>query len=158
MNKHLIGLVILGVVSSMLIAGCTASATPSNQPTNAIIKSTAANTYAISTAKEIAGANTSQGIHMIVVAQQGQTFTIWLRSNPSTGYRWQANYDPSYVTLVNQTFQSDPHPPGKVGVGGFDIWTFMALKAGTTTIRFDKISPAQQVCNSITGTVIIISC
>jgi predicted secreted protein len=157
MNKHLIGLVILGVVGSTLIAGCTASATLSNQPANAIIKSTAANTYAMNNAKEIAGANTWQGIHLIVVAQ-GQTFTILLRSNPSTGYRWQANYDPSCVTLVNQTFQSDPHPPGKVGVGGFDVYTFMALKAGTTTIRFDNISPARQVCNSITGTIVIISC
>ncbi len=157
MNKHLIGLVILGVVGSMLIAGCTASAAPSNQLASANIKSTAANTYAMSTAKEIAGANTWQGIHMIV-AGQGQTFTLWLRSNPSTGYRWQANYDPSCVTLVNQTFQSDPHPPGKVGVGGYDFYTFMALKAGTSTIRFDNISPARQVCNSVNCTIVIIGC
>jgi predicted secreted protein len=155
MNKHLIGLVILGMVGSMLIVGCTVSAAPSNQPAGANIKSTEANTYAMSTAKEITGANTWKEIRMVVVGQ-GQTFPVWLRSNPSTGYRWQANYDPGYVTLVNQTFLSDPHSPGKVGVGGYDVFTFMALKAGTSTIRFDNRSPAQQVCNSINCTVFII--
>jgi len=157
MNKHLIGLIILGVVGVMFIAGCTASAAPTNQVKSANTESTAANAYVISTTKEIVGANSWQGIHMIVVGQ-GQTFALWLRSNPSTGYRWQANYDPSSVTLVNQTFQSDPHPPGKVGVGGYDFYTFMALKAGTTTIRFDNISPVKQVCNSINCTIVIIGC
>ena len=157
MNKHLIGLVILGLVGSMLIAGCTASAAPSNQPASANIKSTVAGTYAMSTAKEIKSAITCKEIRMVVVGQ-GQTFPVWLRSNPSTGYRWQANYDPSYVTLVNQTFLSYPHPPGKVGVGGYDFFTFTALKAGTSTIRFDNVSPAQQVNNSVNCTVVIIGC
>jgi predicted secreted protein len=84
-----------------------------------------------------------------------QNFTIRLRSNPSTGHRWQENYDSTYVSLANKAFQSDSNPSGKVGVGGYDVYTFKALKSGTTVIRFDSISPAQQVVNCTAYTIVI---
>ncbi len=153
MNKYLIGLVILGLVGSTFIAGCTASATPSSQAVNAAAKSASATTNTTRTANAMTNANAMQETQLVVA--QGQLFTIGLRSNPSTGYQWQVHYDSNYVTLISQTFISDPHPPGKVGVGGCDLCIFTALKAGTTVIRFDKISPAQQVVNTTTYTIVI---
>jgi inhibitor of cysteine peptidase len=153
MNKYLIGLVSLWLVGSTFIAGYTASATPSSQTVNAANKSASATTNAVKKADEMTSANAKQETQIVVA--QGQVFTTWLRSNPSTGYRWQVNYDPNYVTLISQTFISDPHPPGKVGVGGYDLYIFTALKAGTTAIRFDNVSPAQQVVNTTLYTIII---
>jgi len=155
MNKYLIGLIILGLVSPTFISGYTVSATPSSQTVSVAAKDVLATADATRTANAMTSVNAKQE-HQIVVLQ-GQVFAAWLRSNPSTGYRWQANYDSSYVTLVNQTFISDPHPPGKVGVGGYDLFIFTALKAGTTAIRFDNISPAQQVVNTTTCTITIIT-
>jgi inhibitor of cysteine peptidase len=146
MNKYVIGLVILGLVGSLVVVGCT-SATPSSQTVNAAAKSASATSSATRTA------NAVQDTQLTVA--QGQLFTTWLRSNPSTGYQWQVHYDSNYITLISRTFISDPHPAGKVGVGGYDLCFFTALKAGTTAIRFDNISPAQQVVNSTTYTVII---
>jgi inhibitor of cysteine peptidase len=152
MNKYLIGLVILGLVGSIFVVGCT-SATPSSQTVNAAAKSASATTTATRTANAMTNANAMQETQLTVT--QGQPFTLWLRSNPSTGYQWQVHYDSNYVTLISQTFISDPHPPGKVGVGGYDLCIFTTLKEGTTAIRFDNISPAQQVVNTTTCTVVI---
>ncbi len=154
MNKYLIGLVILGLVGPIFVAGYTVSATPSSQTVNAAAESASATTDATITANAMTSANAIQETQLTVV--QGQLFTTWLRSNPSTGHQWQVHYDSNYVTLISQTFISDPHPPGQVGVGGYDLCIFTALKAGTTAIRFDKISPAQQVVNTTTYTVIIV--
>jgi inhibitor of cysteine peptidase len=152
MNKYLIGLVIFGLVGSIFVVGCT-SATPPSQTVNAAAKSDSATTTATRTASAMTNANAMQETQLTVA--QGQPFTIWLRSNPSTGYQWQVHYDSNYVTLISQTFISDPHHPGKVGVGGYDLCIFTALKEGTTAIRFDNISPAQQVVNTTSCTVII---
>ena len=136
MGKNLIALIILVLMGSLFIAGCTTSTTTENKTANATTTATA------TTGSQIGVA-------------QGQDFTIRLRSNPGTGYRWQESYDSTYVSLVNKTFVSDPHPSGMVGVGGYDVYPFKALKTGTTAIRFDNISPAQQVVNSTTYTIII---
>jgi inhibitor of cysteine peptidase len=152
MNKYLIGLVILGLVGSIFVVGCT-SATPSSQTVNAAAKSASATTTATRTVNAMTNANATQKTQLTVA--QDQLFAIGLRSNPSTGYQWQVHYDSNYVTLIKQTFISDPHPPGKVGVGGYDLCIFTALKEGTTAIRFDNISPARQVVNTTTYTVVI---
>jgi len=152
MNKYVIGLVVIGLVGSIFIVGCT-SATPSSQTVNAAAKSASVTTTATRPASAMTSANAMQDPQLTVAP--GQLFITWLYSNPSTGYQWQVHYDANYVTLLSQTFVSDPHPPGKVGVGGHDLCIFTALQAGTTAIRFDYISPTQQVVNTTTYTVII---
>ncbi len=153
MNKYVTGLVILVLMSSIFVVGC-AYATPSSQTVNPAAKSASPTTTATRTANTMTSANAGQETQLTVV--QGQLFTTWLRSNPSTGYQWQVHYNSTYVALISQAFISDPHPPGQSGVGGYDLCIFTALKAGTTTISFDKISPAQQVVNTTTFTVIIV--
>jgi predicted secreted protein len=148
MSKKLIVVIILVLMGSLVIAGCTTSTTTENKTANA---TTAAN--ATKTANVTMGATTTTGNKIGIAANQN--FTVRLRSNPSTGYRWQENYDHTYVSLVNKTFVSDPHPLGMVGVGGYDVYTFKALKIGTTVIRFDDFCPAHTLVNSTTYTIVI---
>jgi uncharacterized protein YggE len=74
-------------------------------------------------------------------ASAGQTFTVTLDSNPSTGYQWEASSiaNNELVRFVRSEFiQSDSD---LVGVGGKQTLTFEALKAGKTTIVLDYARP-----------------
>jgi inhibitor of cysteine peptidase len=148
MSKKLIILIILVLMGSLVIAGCTTSTTTENKTATATATANATKTANVTT-----GATAATGNKIAVAANQN--FTIRLRSNPSTGYRWQESYDHTYVSLVNKTFVSDPHPSGAVGVGGYDVYTFKAVKVGTTTIRFDYYCPAHTLVNSTTYTIVI---
>lgn len=76
----------------------------------------------------------------------GKEFTIELESNITTGYGWQLQkpVDGSLVKAVGNEYQSTPQPPGEepmAGVGGKEVWTFKALRAGKTTIDFKYVRP-----------------
>jgi sulfatase modifying factor 1 len=72
----------------------------------------------------------------------GEEFTVELASNPSTGYSWVlAGSLPSWLILVNDEYIPDPVPPGYVGGGGTEYWTFRATAAGTATLTFDYKHP-----------------
>ena len=69
----------------------------------------------------------------------GQTLRISLPSNATTGYSWKLAE--TYADLVTSgspfgTEIVDPHPSGMVGVGGNTVWTFHAVRSGTTTLTF----------------------
>ncbi|WGM31642.1 protease inhibitor I42 family protein [Brevundimonas sp. NIBR11] len=69
----------------------------------------------------------------------GQTLTISLPSNATTGYRWQVAGVDGGVLLPGAPFGeeiTDAHRPGMVGVGGQTIWQFQAVRPGTTTLAF----------------------
>jgi inhibitor of cysteine peptidase len=78
-------------------------------------------------------------------AVQGQSFTVTLRSNPSTGYQWEPQYDSAALSLTGSVFVSDPNPNNLVGVPGSQVFTFQSLAKGTTTITFDNVSPSQAI-------------
>lgn len=67
----------------------------------------------------------------------GDTFTVSLCSNPSTGYSWsdEIAFDADVVRLVDRTFEegADASPP-IVGAPGREQLTFEAIGTGTTTI------------------------
>ncbi|MEA2045767.1 MAG: protease inhibitor I42 family protein [Euryarchaeota archaeon] len=71
----------------------------------------------------------------------GDEFVICLDSNPSTGYGWMADFDPDVLSLVKKTFESSRHPPGMVGVGGRELFTFAALEAGDTKLYMIYLQP-----------------
>ena len=71
----------------------------------------------------------------------GDEFVICLDSNPSTGYGWMADFDPDVLSLVMKTFESSRHPPGMVGVGGRELFTFAALEAGETKLNMIYLRP-----------------
>jgi len=84
-------------------------------------------------------------------------FHIKLKANPSTGYKWGASYDKSFLTLVNETHQRDPSKPKNyVGVGGITTFTFRPIKVGETSIKFSYKRPwEKEVAETKTFRIII---
>jgi len=71
----------------------------------------------------------------------GKGFSLSLKSNPTTGYRWQLAKpaDAAVVKLVKNDYQADSHPPGMVGVGGKEVWAFTAVNPGKTVLEFKYV-------------------
>ncbi|MFC2050387.1 protease inhibitor I42 family protein [Chloroflexota bacterium] len=73
----------------------------------------------------------------------GDSFTVTLCSNATTGFQWSESAkmgDPTVVQQTNHQFVS-PHPEGLVGAPGQEVWTFKALKKGTSTISMEYSRP-----------------
>jgi inhibitor of cysteine peptidase len=71
----------------------------------------------------------------------GQTHTVTLESNPTTGYRWQlaAPPDQGILTLVGSEYKK---PESKlIGAGGHESWTFRAVGTGKTRIVMIYVRP-----------------
>ena len=69
----------------------------------------------------------------------GQTLSIRLPSNATTGYRWQVAETYADTLTPGAPFGdeiTDPHAPGVVGVGGNTVWMFEAARPGTATLTF----------------------
>jgi len=130
---------------TLVVAGCTSSTSNTSSPT--------APTQTSQTMPMTKTANVTPA-ESIAVAQ-GRNFTITLRSNPSTGYSWQPQFDHTALSLVNSVFISDPNPYHLVGVPGSQVFTFQGLAKGTTTVTFQNVSPAQVVTAQTTYTVTV---
>lgn len=66
-----------------------------------------------------------------IAVSAGQSFTLQLPSNPSTGYSWkwdQNKFDSNLVTLDSHQY-IPPQNKKLVGAGGYEQWHFTA-KAG----------------------------
>jgi inhibitor of cysteine peptidase len=77
----------------------------------------------------------------------GDSFTVTLCSNPSTGLRWAELAeigDPTVVEQVDHRFVSSsergkkPPPPGTPGE---EVWTFKALKESKSTLSVEYGQP-----------------
>jgi len=73
----------------------------------------------------------------------GDSFTVTLCSNPSTGFEWESAQisDQSVLQQIDYKFvgpEGEPPPPGTPGQG---IWTFQALKQGTSIISLEYSRP-----------------
>jgi inhibitor of cysteine peptidase len=65
----------------------------------------------------------------------GNTLIVKLGSNYSTPYRWKGDTKIGDSTIVKQTSHRFVQPTtDALGAPGTEVWTFTALKAGTTTI------------------------
>ncbi len=71
----------------------------------------------------------------------GVPFNIPLSSNPSTGYAWTISNQPQFIRLIDEKYVADPHPPGWVGVGGTQVFTFVAVGAGDDVLSFIYSTP-----------------
>jgi inhibitor of cysteine peptidase len=73
----------------------------------------------------------------------GDTITVTLCSNASTGFRWSEAAQigaPALIQQVEHKFVA-PEGEGLVGAPGQEVWTFKALEKGTTTIAMEYSRP-----------------
>ena len=78
-----------------------------------------------------------------VSVKTGDTFTVTLCSNPSTGFLWGETAqisDPAVLQQLSHEFIS-PEETEAMGVPGKDVWTFKALKKGSGTISLEYSRP-----------------
>ena len=71
----------------------------------------------------------------LIRAELGQTFSISLESNPTTGYTWTVDFDQRFLiggTELKSTI--NPMRPALIGAGGRQIFSFKPIKEGQTII------------------------
>ncbi|MCJ7516328.1 MAG: protease inhibitor I42 family protein [Dehalococcoidia bacterium] len=87
--------------------------------------------------------NTQPSASKQVAVATGNTFTVTLCSNATTGFKWSEAAQISDQTVVQQTGHEfiAPQGTGMVGAPGSEVWTFKALKKGTSTINMEYSRP-----------------
>lgn len=81
-----------------------------------------------------------QGDENQVAVKAGETFTIELESNATTGYAWSAVVAPT-GSLVEGEHQYLQPSTTAVGAGGWEWFRYTASAAGTATITFEYRRP-----------------
>jgi len=73
----------------------------------------------------------------------GDSLTVALCSNPTTGFQWSELAQISDPSILEQTRQEyvPPEDEGIVGAPGKEIWTFEALKKGTCSVSMEYSRP-----------------
>ena len=77
----------------------------------------------------------------------GDSFTVTLCSNPTTGFEWLESAQISDQTILRQMGHKFIAPEGEgdkppaPGTAGKEVWTFKALKKGTSTISLEYSRP-----------------
>lgn len=74
----------------------------------------------------------------------GNSLTLMLDSNPTTGYSWTAAYDDKMLTLASKDYQQAGNG-NLMGQGGKDIWRFKALQAGATELKMTYSRPWEPI-------------
>jgi inhibitor of cysteine peptidase len=79
--------------------------------------------------------------HMSITS--GDSFAVTLCSNATTGYQWSESAQISDPSVVQQLSHETLAPPNTsvVGTPGSEMWTFKALKKGTSTIHLEYSRP-----------------
>lgn len=73
---------------------------------------------------------------------RGQTITVSLPSNPTTGYSWQLSSKNTRNTIVGITeLEYTPDQPQLAGSGGTQSWSITGKKRGTAHIKFEYRRP-----------------
>jgi len=74
----------------------------------------------------------------------GDSWTVTLESNPTTGFQWQlvSNTDEAVLELADHKYEpSEDALAGVCGAGGKEVRTFKALKKGKSTITLEYSQP-----------------
>ena len=73
----------------------------------------------------------------------GESFTVTLCSNPTTGFQWSESAQISDRAVLEQADHEfvAPEAKGMVGAAGKEIWTFEAVGKGTSTISMEYSRP-----------------
>lgn len=78
-----------------------------------------------------------------IIAVLEKPFYIEFASNPSTGYQWQADFDPKTVKLIDTTF-SEAKDPNIIGGEIVQTFEFQPLVKGNTTVNFRYVRPWEE--------------
>jgi len=84
-------------------------------------------------------------INQTLEAQAGETFGVNLCSNPTTGFQWSEEAQISAPAVLKQEDhkfigpESEPPPPP--GTPGQEVWTFKALKQGSSEVYLEYSRP-----------------
>jgi len=62
-----------------------------------------------------------------ILVKVGESFSLSLRSNPSTGYSWEATFDENCLKFEDRSFNPDS---SLIGSGGNERFTFRPLRTG----------------------------
>ena len=89
----------------------------------------------------------NQHISKEVAVPVDGSLTVTLCSNPTTGFEWAESAQISDQTVLQQTGHKFVAPTAKgdeppaPGTAGQEVWTFKALKEGTSTISMEYSRP-----------------
>ena len=89
--------------------------------------------------------NDNHHINQMLEVQSGEIFEVKLCSNPTTGFQWSLEAQISDTVIIIQEAhefigpESEPPPPP--GTPGQEVWTFKALKQGSSTIYLEYSRP-----------------
>ena len=89
------------------------------------------------------------------------SLTVTLCSNPSTGFQWESVKitDQTVLEQVGHKFVfPEREPPPPPGTPGKEVWTFKALKKGTSTISMEYSQPwegGMKVAKTFNLTVVV---
>ena len=150
----------LVLVAASLIAACGGGSTTTTTVTTTAIE-TATTTETVTAAAETTTAATTtadgdtiytEGNTTIDVAT-GDSVTIQLPINPSTGYTWVPYFPMEYMQLSDEILE--PESDGAVGVGTHEQWVIAINTPGPAEIVFDYFPPGNGVKSerSVTFTV-----
>ena len=123
-------LILTAITVSMLLIACAAPAQPGSKA------------WVEVSCDEF---NDNPHINQMLEVQVGETFEVKLCSNPSTGFRWSEEAqisDPAVLQQEDHKFigpESKPPPPP--GTPGQEMWTFKALKKGSSIIYLEYSRP-----------------
>lgn len=73
----------------------------------------------------------------------GESFLVTLCSNPTTGFQWSEMAqigDQAVLQQIDHKFVP-PEETGVMGAPGQEVWTFKALKKGTTSLYLEYSRP-----------------
>ncbi len=89
--------------------------------------------------------NDTHHINQMLEVQSGEIFEVKLCSNPTTGFQWLEEAQISDSVVLKQEDhkfigpESEPPPPP--GTPGQEVWTFKALKQGSSKIYLEYSRP-----------------
>jgi len=70
-----------------------------------------------------------------ITINAGDSFTVTLDSNPSTGFSWSISGITAEDVIDDVSNEFTGADTGVMGAGGQEVWTFKAVDKGTSTIE-----------------------
>lgn len=141
------------VAAALVACGGSSSSTTATQTVTETQTETQQNTeQGQTTASEGGTVYTEENTDVNVAT--GDSFTIQLPINPSTGYTWVPNIPMGYVQVSDTILESEDQG-NIVGQGTAEQWVFSADTPGTGSITFDLMPPGQGVEAERTVTFIV---